>query len=111
MFAWMTVRRIKPGMLADFKRGWRAGPGAGTVDPYSGVTAVLLLEDVNDPGRMIGLGVFENRQAYDRYRASEIEADRQFAIAPYVEAVEEERWFELTSYGSIPATTDLLGSQ
>jgi hypothetical protein len=47
---------------------------------------------------MIGLAILENKAAYERYVASATEARRKQAMSPHVDAVEWERFFEVTEY-------------
>ena len=56
------------------------------------------MQDTSDPNRMIGLGIFANREAYEHWTSSEVEADRRFELEQFVEAVEEESTFWVTEY-------------
>ncbi len=98
MYAWATARRIKPGKMAEFKKEWEAGPKAGRADPESGLRVVYFLQDATDRSHMIGLAILENKAAYERYVASATEARRKQAMSPHVDAVEWERFFEVTEY-------------
>ena len=98
MFGWMTVRRIKPGMMEAFRERWYIGPEAATTDPYSGIPRVYFMQDTADPNRMIGLGIFTGREAFDHWISSEVEADRRFEMDQFVETVEEESTFWVSEY-------------
>lgn len=98
MYGWLTERRIKPGKMTDFKKEWEAGPKGQRADPKSGMRKVYFLQDTRNPNRMIGLAIWENKAAHDRYVASTTEAGRKKAMSPHIEAVEEERFFDVTEY-------------
>jgi heme-degrading monooxygenase HmoA len=74
---WMTTRRIRPGTLADFERAWR--PGA---HPEGMLSAYAYWSD--DEQEIIGVSFWDSRQSCDAWRASEAEARRREAMAPYV---------------------------
>ena len=99
MFAWMTARRIKPGKMAEFKREWEGGPEARRTP---GVRADYFFQDSSDPNLMIGISLWEDRGAYERFVASPAEAGRRKAMSPHVEAVEWERFFEVVQYDLPP---------
>jgi len=76
-FVWMTTRRIKPGMLAEFERSWRPGQ-----HPDGMLTAYAYWSD--DEQEIIGVSFWTSRQSCDAWRASDAEARRRAAMAPYV---------------------------
>jgi len=83
-FVWMTTRRIKPGTLTDFERAWRP-------DPYpSGLRQAFAYWSA-DGQEVVGVSMWDSREACDAWRASEAEARRREAMAPYV--VEEQEAF------------------
>ena len=94
MFGWMTARRIKSGQMAEFRKDWAGGNGSRP----DGLTYDFFLQDTQDRDRMIGLSIWRDRAAYETYVKTEIEAGRREAMNPNVEAVEVERFFEVTEY-------------
>jgi heme-degrading monooxygenase HmoA len=83
-FVWMTTRRIKPGSLADFERAWRP-------DPYPEGLRRAHAYWSQDGQEVIGVSFWESQESCDMWRASEAEARRRAAMAPYV--VEEREAF------------------
>jgi heme-degrading monooxygenase HmoA len=99
MFGWMTARRIKPGQMAEFMKGWEGSEVKATNESRpDGLTYDYFLQDTHDPNRMIGLSIWRDRAAYETYVKTEAEAGRREAMNPNVEAVDEERFFEVTEY-------------
>jgi heme-degrading monooxygenase HmoA len=76
-FVWMTTRRVKPGMLAEFEWAWR--PGA---HPEGMLTAYAYWSD--DEQEIIGVSFWTSRESCDAWRDSDAEARRRAAMAPYV---------------------------
>jgi heme-degrading monooxygenase HmoA len=76
-FVWMTTRRIKPGTLAEFERAWRLDR-----HPEGMLTAYAYWSD--DEQQIIGVSMWASRQSCDAWRASDAEARRRAAMAPYV---------------------------
>ena len=76
-FVWMTTRRIKPGTLAEFERAWRPDR-----HPEGMLTAYAYWSD--DGQQIIGVSLWASRQSCDAWRASDAEARRRAAMAPYV---------------------------
>jgi heme-degrading monooxygenase HmoA len=94
MFCWMTARRIRSGQMAEFRTGWEWSSEprpAGLVHSY-------FLQDTQDENRMIGLSIWLDRTAYEAYVKTESEAGRREAMSSQVEAIEEERFFEMTEH-------------
>jgi heme-degrading monooxygenase HmoA len=83
-FVWVTTRRIKPGMLADFERAWRPSPY-----PEGMQRAFAYWSD--DGQEVIGVSFWDSREACDAWRASEPEARRRRAMEPCI--VEEREAF------------------
>ena len=76
---WITTRRIKPGTYDDFRRAWRPSEFPdGMLRAYE-----CFAEDRNE---VVGISIWDSLESRDRYRLSEIEAARQRAMAPFVEA-------------------------
>lgn len=76
---WITTRRIKPGTYEEFRKAWR--PSAfpeGMLNAYE-----CFSEDLNE---VVGISVWDSFESRERYRLSDVEAERQRAMAPYVEA-------------------------
>ena len=75
---WITTRKIKPGTYEDFRRAWR--PRSSRRDA---ARVRVLLGGAERGGRISTWDSFESRE---RYRLSDVEAARQQAMAPFVEA-------------------------
>jgi heme-degrading monooxygenase HmoA len=76
-FVWMTTRRIKPGTLGDFEAAWRPGtPPEGMLRAYACWS--------DDEQEIVGISVWASRDLCDAWRASDAEARRRGAMAPYV---------------------------
>jgi hypothetical protein len=76
---WITTRRIRAGSYEEFRKAWR--PSAfpdGMLSAYE-----CFSEDRNE---VVGISTWESHEARERYRLSDVEADRQRAMAPFVEA-------------------------
>jgi len=76
---WITTRRIRPGTYEEFRRAWR--PSAfpeGMLSAYE-----CFSEESNE---VVGISVWDSFESRERYRLSDIEAERQRAMAPFVEA-------------------------
>jgi heme-degrading monooxygenase HmoA len=76
-FVWMTTRRIRPGTLADFERAWRPD-----LHPEGLRRAYAYWSE--DGQEVIGVSLWDSKQSCDAWRASEAEARRRRAMAPYV---------------------------
>ncbi len=83
-YVWITTRRIKPGVLADFEQAWRP-PSR----PQGMLRAYALWSE--DEQEVIGVSFWDSREACDAWRASDAETQRREAMAPYV--VEERESF------------------
>jgi heme-degrading monooxygenase HmoA len=101
-FAWLTSRRIKPGMMEEFKNAWQTAPVAASVDPFSGNRVTFFMQDERDPNRMIGLSIWASREAFENFRKSFAEADRRYDMEPYVQEIEDERFFYVDDFSSLP---------
>jgi heme-degrading monooxygenase HmoA len=76
---WITTRRIRPGSYDEFRRAWRPKEfPEGMLRAYE-----CFAEDRNE---VVGVSIWDSLASRDRYRLSDVEADRQRAMAPYVEA-------------------------
>ena len=76
-FVWMTTRRIKPGTLTEFERAWRPD-----THPKGMLRAYAYWSE--DGEQIIGVSSWASRQSYEAWRASETEARRRTAMAPYI---------------------------
>jgi len=76
---WITTRRIKPGTYEEFRRSWRPREfPEGMLRAYECFSA--------ERSEVIGISTWDSFESRERYRASEIEAQRREAMAPFVEA-------------------------
>ena len=76
---WITTRRIRPGSYDDFRRAWRPSEfPEGMIRAYE-----CFAEDRDE---VVGVSIWDSLESRDRYRLSDVEAERQRAMAPFVEA-------------------------
>ena len=76
---WITTRRIKPGTYEEFRKAWRPSTfPEGMLSAYECIS-----EESNE---VVGISTWDSFESRERYRLSEVEAARQRAMAPYVEA-------------------------
>lgn len=76
-YVWTTTRRIKAGMREEFEGAWRPAEfPEGLLRAY-----VLYAEEADE---VVGVSIWDSRESCQRYRASEIEAGRRDAMAPFV---------------------------
>ncbi|HVR13448.1 MAG TPA: hypothetical protein VMS41_06690 [Gaiellaceae bacterium] len=76
---WITTRTIKPGSYDEFRKAWRPKSfPEGMTRAYE-----CFSEDQNE---VVGISWWDSVESRERYRLSEIEAERQRAMAPFVEA-------------------------
>jgi heme-degrading monooxygenase HmoA len=76
-YVWVTTRRITLGARRDFEQAWRP-PQA----PAGMVRAYELWSE--DDVEIVGVSVWESRDACEAYRASDAEALRRAAMATFV---------------------------
>jgi heme-degrading monooxygenase HmoA len=76
---WITTRRIKPGSYEEFRKAWR--PRA---IPEGMLRAYECYSE--ERGEVVGISWWESFESRERYRLSDVEAERQRAMAPFVEA-------------------------
>ena len=81
-FVWMTTRRIKSATLTQFEGVWRPD-----THPDGMLRAYAYWSD--DEQQVIGVSFWASNEACDAWRASEAEARRREAMAPYVLAEQE----------------------
>jgi poly(A) polymerase Pap1 len=76
---WITTRRIKEGTYEDFRRAWRPKDfPEGMLRAYE-----CFSEDSNE---VVGISTWDSFESRERYRVSEVEAERREAMAQFVEA-------------------------
>ena len=76
---WITTRRIRPGTYEEFRRAWRPKEfPQGMLRAYE-----CFSEESNE---VVGVSVWDSAESRERYRASDVEAARRQAMAPFVEA-------------------------
>jgi heme-degrading monooxygenase HmoA len=76
---WITTRTIRPGSYEDFRKAWRpASFPEGMTRAYE-----CFSEERNE---VVGISWWDSFEARERYRLSDVEAERQRAMAPFVEA-------------------------
>ncbi|MER6385783.1 hypothetical protein [Streptomyces sp. NPDC001250] len=99
-FVWVTTRRIRPGTLEDFEKAWRpAGHPQGMRRAFAYWS--------EDGQEITGVSFWDSKEACDSWRASESEAQRRTAMAPYV--VEEGEGFYRGRELGIPTGTSTPG--
>ena len=76
---WITTRTIKPGTYEEFRRAWRPSEF-----PEGMLRAYECFSE--ERSEVVGISTWDSLEARERYRMSEIEAARQQAMAPFVEA-------------------------
>jgi heme-degrading monooxygenase HmoA len=83
-FVWITTRRLKPGTRAEFSRAWRPSEfPQGMLRAYECYSA--------DGNEVVGISIWDSPESRERFRLSEVEAERRRAMAPFV--VEERAGF------------------
>jgi heme-degrading monooxygenase HmoA len=83
-YFWVSTRRIKPDSREQFEQSWRPAEF-----PDGLLGAYVLYAEEGD--EVVGISIWESADACDRYRNSDIEAQRQEAMSPFV--VEERSSF------------------
>jgi heme-degrading monooxygenase HmoA len=76
-FVWVTTRRLRPGTLEEFERAWRPDPSP------KGLRRAFAYWSGNGQ-EITGVSFWDSEEACDSWRASEPEAQRRAAMAPYV---------------------------
>ena len=77
-YVWITTRRLKPGAREAFRQAWR---------PSEFPVGMLRAYEFDAVGsdEVVGISVWDSAESRERYRLSEVEAERQRAMAPFVE--------------------------
>jgi heme-degrading monooxygenase HmoA len=76
-FVWTTTRRIKPGRLAEFEQAWRPDQV-----PQGMRQAYAYWSE--DQVEVVGVSFWDSKESCDSWRASDPEARRREAMAPFV---------------------------
>ncbi len=77
-YIWTTRRRIKEGTQQEFEDAWQPK------DFPDGMLRAYELVD-EDTGEIVGVSIWDSKESCGAYRASDVEAERRDAMAPYVE--------------------------
>ena len=76
-YVWITTRKLKPGSRDDFSRSWRPSEFPdGMLKAYE-----LYSPDGNE---VVGISIWDSPESRERFRLSEVEAERRRAMAPFV---------------------------
>jgi heme-degrading monooxygenase HmoA len=90
---WITTRRLKPGAREQFSRAWRPTDfPEGMLRAYECYSA--------DGNEVVGISLWDSPESRDRFRLSEVEAERRRAMAPFV--IEERAGFYVGRELKIP---------
>jgi heme-degrading monooxygenase HmoA len=74
-YVWITTRRLKPGSREEFSRAWRPREfPEGMVRAYECYAP--------DGNEVVGISIWDSPESRDRFRLSEVEAERREAMAP-----------------------------
>ena len=76
---WITTRRIRAGSYEEFRKAWRPRSfPEGMLSAYE-----CFSEERNE---VVGISTWDSFESRERYRRSDVEAERQRAMEPFVEA-------------------------
>jgi hypothetical protein len=86
----LTARKLKPGSYDDWREAWGGG------EPPPGATAYIC-RNVKDPDEIVAFGIIEASKEDVEARRGEDHGDsaRQDAMAPYVESVGTDGFYEV----------------
>lgn len=98
-FVWITTRRLRPGTLEDFE--------GMAPRPYPQGLRRAFAYWSEDGQEITGVSFWDSNEACDSWRASEPEAQRCAAMAPYV--VEEREYFYRGRELTIPSRSHERG--
>lgn len=76
-YVWITTRRLKPGAREEFRKAWQPSEF-----PEGMLRAYELVGVGSD--EVVGISVWDSAESRERYRLSDVEAERQQAMAPFV---------------------------
>ena len=83
-FVWITTRRLKHGTRNEFARAWRPSEfPEGMLRAYECYSA--------DGNEVVGISIWESAESRERFRLSDVEAERRRSMAPFV--IEERAGF------------------
>jgi heme-degrading monooxygenase HmoA len=92
-FVWITTRRLKPGTRDEFARAWRPTEfPEGMLRAYECYSA--------DGNEVVGISTWDSPESRERFRLSEVEAERRRSMAPFV--IEERSGFYTARELKIP---------
>lgn len=92
-YVWMSTRRLKPGTREEFSRAWRPREfPEGMLRAYECYST--------DGNEVVGISIWESPESRDRFRLSEVEAERRQAMSPFV--IEESSGFYVGRELKIP---------
>ena len=76
-YVWITTRRLKPGSREEFRKAWR---------PSEFPDGMLRAYEFDSVGsdEVVGISIWDSAESRERYRLSEVEAERQRVMAPFV---------------------------
>jgi heme-degrading monooxygenase HmoA len=92
MYVWISSRRIKKGKMEEYKKTWEQHWWP------KGLKRVFWLVSMEDENEMIGLSVWESREAIDEAKKQEIEKARGRSGEPYVEKFHSKRIYNAQEY-------------
>src|SRR5262249_13705813 len=76
---WITTRKIKPGTHEEFRKAWRPTEFPdGMLWAYECYSA--------EGSQVVGISIWDSVESRERYRLSDVEAERRRAMGPYGEA-------------------------
>ena len=95
MYAWITARRVREGMMDEFLKACHDPGISPPISPSSpqGPT-VYSLQPTDNPNEMWGVGFFDSLETIRHFQTSPQMEKRREALAPYIEEVLWERIFE-----------------
>jgi hypothetical protein len=83
-YVWITTRTLRPGTSDEFSRAWRPSKfPEGMLRSYECYSP--------DGNEVVGISTWDSPESRERYRLSEVEANRRQAMAPFV--IEERSGF------------------
>jgi heme-degrading monooxygenase HmoA len=93
-YVWITTRRLKPGTTREeFSRAWRPRDfPEGMLRAYECYST--------DGNEVVGISIWDSLESRERFRVSEVEAERRQAMAPFL--IEEGSGFYIGRELKIP---------
>ncbi len=93
-YVWITTRRLKPGTREEFGKAWR---------PREFPEGMLRAYEcyAEDRDEVVGVSIWDSPESRERYRRSDVEAERRRAMAPFV--LEESSGFYVGRELKIPS--------